>query len=157
MTRNVSQEAQAALAELRVALEKRTVPCPDAKVAHESADDSEVLCPHKEHSYTGRIPDPAFSHLLHVVREECKHPTSEWRYTFGYTISCPACGVESTSSTGRDLPIGYVTRDWTGLPEGALYGALGRAAPGSQDLWGSPNDIDYRAVVILISDLKGLP
>ena len=93
---------------------------------------------------TGRIPNPAYAATLNVVLVEClsqKHDPCELR---GVRL------VHWTDTIPNCQGTGYVARDWSGLPAGALAGSLKDAGEplGWIVTWGSYTDgADYQAYV----------
>ena len=121
-------DLQAGIEQLRALAESKLVECPDGTIPHGTPTEIAKACSlihavvvnGKVHSRgcqcdsTGRIPDPAYAPLLNVVREKCQNP-GVWPKEPGKI---------------RDYwahKSGYITRNWEGMPEGALAGAIYRA------------------------------
>lgn len=119
--RNVSLEAQAMLPEIWRLLEQETELCHIC--GGESARVGEYCgtC-----SGQGRIPNPTFAQLLHVVRSQCNHEDRRWLFhppNRAGVLSCAHCG-ECTKPFEYNIPSGCVTRNWTGQPYNSLRGAI---------------------------------
>lgn len=132
--RNVSPEAQALLPKIRALLEQEVVIDYDSPKGQPGVALAAVAV-YKT--------DPAFAQLLHVVCFPCPFDAPH--------IDCGEC--ENT---------GYVTRDWTGQPAGALEGAIDNGvldSPFNEDDYESlkargPSDDDLSACMALLAALQ---
>ncbi|MFH1559805.1 MAG: hypothetical protein ABID84_00085 [Chloroflexota bacterium] len=127
---------------LWLVLEAETVECPMC-LAEQHGEGGAWCSQHDIADGTGRTPDPSMAPLLEVIREKCpcqKDGTlADWRLLHHDT---------QTSCKGT----GYVLRDWSETPEGALAGAGYRAmrALHLQD----PSLATFRFVELWWSDMR---
>lgn len=86
--------------------------------------------------------DPDYAPLMALVQEECSHFRSVVRPTGRGQAFCPDCQAEWVTYSFQKLriqqpPTVYLTRVayWQAAPEGALWGAVTRAAVFIDNLW----------------------
>lgn len=102
-------ELQPLVEQIRQLVESRMVVCLHDKLIDWDIPGAAARCP--DCAGSNRRPDPTFAGLLDVVQEKCLYEFHGYAHILG--DACPECGGSN-----------HTTRQWGGMPQGALAGAL---------------------------------